>query len=283
MPLVNCPDCGNPVSTAATACPHCGYPLAPASVEKETIVRDVPPPIEKETFPKWILIPLVIIGALVIFMLFALYRQGDDDQRNVNVNVSARRASNDSTERAANRTDNEPNQVTVPPATETNVTTATPEPQSTVTTIPPTTSDTSQGSLTLEAKVLDKTGETRPVRDEKFYLLDEDLESILRDANIEDETGQGLVNAFGLSVLYPDRYPEINQKALNAINKHIVYDATTGATGEAKISSVKPDKYYLFGITKTATGFAIWNSPVTITAGENKLNLRPQRLTEISR
>ena len=28
MPLINCPDCGKPVSTSAKACPVCGYPVA---------------------------------------------------------------------------------------------------------------------------------------------------------------------------------------------------------------------------------------------------------------
>ena len=28
MPLVNCPDCGKPVSGSAHACPNCGYPIA---------------------------------------------------------------------------------------------------------------------------------------------------------------------------------------------------------------------------------------------------------------
>lgn len=28
MPLINCPDCGKPVSTAAKACPNCGFPVA---------------------------------------------------------------------------------------------------------------------------------------------------------------------------------------------------------------------------------------------------------------
>ena len=28
MPLVTCPDCGNPVSTQAAACPKCGRPTA---------------------------------------------------------------------------------------------------------------------------------------------------------------------------------------------------------------------------------------------------------------
>ncbi len=28
MPLINCPECGKPVSTSARACPNCGYPVA---------------------------------------------------------------------------------------------------------------------------------------------------------------------------------------------------------------------------------------------------------------
>jgi len=28
MPLINCPDCGKPVSSSAHACPSCGYPVA---------------------------------------------------------------------------------------------------------------------------------------------------------------------------------------------------------------------------------------------------------------
>lgn len=284
MPLVNCPDCGKSVSSVAVACPNCGYPLTPPQIERETIIQDVPPPVvERDTFPKWILVPIVIIGTLLIFMLAMLYRQGDDSQ-NLNVNVSARRASNDTTERTTARTDTEPNQIVVPPAAETNVTTVPPGTDSSVTTIPPATTTTpDRGVVTLEARVVDRTGGTRSVRDEKFYLLDKDLDSILRDADIQDETGQGLVNAFGLSVLYPDRYSEINKKALSEINKHVVYDTLSDSTGQAKISNVKPDRYYLFAITKTANGFAVWNSPVTITPGENKLNLSPPRLTEVPR
>src|SRR5215471_13464541 len=28
MALINCPECGKQVSTAAATCPHCGYPVA---------------------------------------------------------------------------------------------------------------------------------------------------------------------------------------------------------------------------------------------------------------
>jgi hypothetical protein len=48
------------------------------------------------------------------------------------------------------------------------------------------------------------------------------------------------------------------------------------------MKDVKPDSYYLFGITKSRNGFAIWSSPVSIIGGENKLNLSPATLNEMS-
>lgn len=45
MALIDCPDCGRPVSTAAKACPNCGYPVAEktpdaaASVSEELLAE----------------------------------------------------------------------------------------------------------------------------------------------------------------------------------------------------------------------------------------------------
>ncbi len=35
MPLIDCPECGKPVSTAAHACPNCGYPVAEKVAQKQ--------------------------------------------------------------------------------------------------------------------------------------------------------------------------------------------------------------------------------------------------------
>jgi hypothetical protein len=35
MPLIDCPECGKPVSTAAQACPVCGYPVAEKLAQAE--------------------------------------------------------------------------------------------------------------------------------------------------------------------------------------------------------------------------------------------------------
>ena len=279
MSLMNCPECGHEVSNEAVACPNCGRPLtAPTpTIQRKVVVADT----EREGFPKWLLVPIVILGAVVVFLLVALMRNEDETaNRSVNVNVSAPRRSTDST----SRTDNPPNQVDVPSSSTTVNPPVTNPPQ----TVPPSsqtdvaTVPADKGIVTIDAKIATKTGSIQSVKNEKFYLLDEDLESILSDAELEPIDGNSLANSFGLAVLYPDRYSEFHRDALNAIKKHIKYNATTDGNGKALMKDVKPDSYYLFGITKTRNGFAIWSSPVSIVGGENKLNLSPATINEMS-
>ena len=285
MSLITCPECAHEVSTAANACPNCGYTFVKPVVQRNVVVAEAPP--ERDDFPKWIFIPLGILGVVLLFILLAYMRNNNDEeaaQRNIAVNVAAQRA-------AANtdsRTTVPPNEIVVPPSSSGQVVVppqssapVTMPPSSTVTTVPPDTVASDKGTVKIEAKVATRSGSVQPVRAEKFYLLDKDLESILSSADIEDESGQGLTNAFGLSVVYPDRYGDTNRKAMNAINKHIVYRTMTDAAGKASMKDVKPDTYYLFGITKTRNGFAIWSQPVTIQPGENSLVMQPASLTEI--
>ncbi len=281
MALINCPECGKEVSNTAVACPNCGHPLAPPQ-ETRTVVRETPPAVvEKDSFPKWIFVPLAILGAILIFLLFALMRQEDDDQKNINVAVSADRRAANSTA----RTDSEPNQINVPPSTgDSGISTVpqtAPPSDTTVSEIPADVENATRGTLNIEAKISDRTGGIKPVKAEKFYLLDKELEAILNDADIKPIEGQSLKNSFGLAVLYPDRYRNIRDEALSEINKHIKYDVTTDSEGKAQMREIKPDSYYLFAITKTTNGFAIWSDRITINPGQNILNLSPQRMTEV--
>lgn len=297
MSLITCPDCGNHVSAVAVACPQCGRPMAPTIVEpippREVIVQEIPT--EEKGFPPWGIALIVLLGAGLIFALFLALRGGDDDavNRNINVRVADRDSdaarsnrSTSSSSRAADSSDAgsapRASDMTVPPSQDTTV--VTPPPASTSSSMP-TRTETATGDtvavnksiLTIEAKIRPTSGGTtaQPVQKETFYLLDKDLESILSDADIEDTEGNGLVNAFGMSVVYPSRYPEINRKALAAINKHVVAKTLTDAQGKAKFPDVKPDSYYLFGITKTREGFSVWNTPITLSQGQTNLNLEP--------
>lgn len=269
MSLIYCPECGHEISTAAVACPNCGRPLSAARpvVEPTPVVVEKP---QRDGVPGWIFIPLGVIGAVLVIMFFVMMsRNSEDDNSNLSVNVSTKRPA------GASRDINAPTTTTAPPASETQTVTV-PGSQTDVATAP-----ASKGKVTLNAQVTGRTGAPQPVRNEKFYLLDKDLESILSEARLEPIEGQTLVNSLGLSVLYPDRFDEFNRAALRAIKSHIKYAGTTDAAGKAELGGIEPDSYYLFAVTKSGTGFAIWSYPVSINAGENALNLTPQRLQEM--
>ena len=59
MPLINCPECGKPVSTAAHTCPNCGYPVAeklaqnPSAAEPAAATPQGPAAALAEVRPSW--------------------------------------------------------------------------------------------------------------------------------------------------------------------------------------------------------------------------------------
>jgi hypothetical protein len=296
MSLINCPECGHEVSNEAVACPSCGRPLAAPTpvIRRKVVVAENP---VDDGFPKWVIAPIIILAVVVIFLLIAITRNNEEvaNTRTVNVNLdSPRRSTTDSQRDAARTETTAPNQVEVPSSSTTvnppssSSSSSVPSYPSSSTSVPPSSTGAAnipadKGVVQINAKISTRAGEVQSVKNEKFYLLDKDLESILSDADLEPIEGNSLSDSFGLAVMYPERFGEFQRNALNAIKKHIKYSATTGADGSASLKNVEPDSYYLFGITKTRSGFAIWSSPVSIIGGENRLNLQPARLNEMSR
>ncbi|HEX8288776.1 MAG TPA: hypothetical protein VF556_12305 [Pyrinomonadaceae bacterium] len=288
MSLTVCPDCGHEVSIAATACPNCGHPFAKPIIERKVVVADTP---REKGIPTWVFAVLGILGVLVLFILFVATRNNDDEtaNRSLNVNVAAARDSSSNTRDTARSTTDSQTVTSIPPSTDSQTVTVpstsapssvslpqSPSSSTTVTTVP-----ADKGTVVIDAKIATKTGTPQAVRNEKFYLLDKDLETILSDADVEPINGQTLTNSLGLAIMYPSRYGDFQKEALNAINKHIKYRTVTDPSGKGQMKNIEPDSYYLFGITKSGSGFAVWSAPVTIQNGENVLNLSPQRLTEI--
>lgn len=282
MSLIYCPECGHDVSTNAIACPNCGRPLAVEPPTPKVVVAN--PPVRERGFPTWAFIPLGILGVLVLFLVFfAISRNNDEAADRVNVNVAGRRPASSTTDsRDVARTDTQT--VTIPPSSTSVDSSTVTVPPSSQTSIPaaPAPAPPTKGSAIINAKITTRSGSTQPVRSVKFYLLDDDLESILSDARLDPVDGQTLSNSLGLSMMYPDRYGDFYRKALGAIKNHIKYATTTDAGGKGEIKNIEPDSYYLFGVTKTSEGFAVWSSPVSITDGQNMLNLSPQALTGVS-
>ncbi len=288
MSLINCRECGSEISTQAKSCPNCGFVLVR---ETPVVVGRVFPTNQESTIPKWVIIPAITLVALLGIIGFVMLRNQDDSGKNINVSLANTNKTSRSPDSQTVRTvdNNPPSQVTIPSGS-TAVNPPRPPIQElpkTQQTIPSTlpedvkTPNQIAGTAKIDAKVITKSGDTQPVRNERFYLLDEDLESILDKADLEPIESNSLTNSLGLSMIYPERYGQFNRKAMEAIRKHSKYNGSTDGNGKATISNIKPTNYYLFGIAKSKTGFALWNSSVSVNAGDNIITLTPAQFNEI--
>lgn len=276
MSLINCPECNSEISTEAETCPKCGHPAANRRKEVTPVVATTRE--NESALPKWVVPALVVLAAFTLFgVIYAMQNRDEPADREVVVDTLEPERTSESTKRidAANDPLTEPQTREIP----------VPENDQTITAdskaaVPD--SSVERGSADLDAKVKDLKGKIVAVEDEKFYLLDKELSEILRESRLQPIENNSLINSFGLSVLYPDKFSKFNSAALSAINDHIEYDTLTDAKGFARITNIRPGNYYIFGIHKIGKGFAIWSSPVTIKPGENNLNIQPQRPVEIA-
>lgn len=279
MPLIHCPECATEISAAAISCPNCGRPTQVPIVERKVVVT----PPRKDGFPTWAFIPIGISALVLLIVVFAVFRSSDD-QGNLNVNVNA----------VGRRPASEPirdTRTTTVPSTSTetvSIPQSQPAPPSQTTTVPSTTTAApvapppDKGVVVINAKVSPRSGPAQPVRGAKFYLLDKDLEAVLSEARVEPIEGNSLSASLGLAAVYPDRYGDFQRAAMRAISGHVKYSGTTNASGAANLNGVTPREYYLFAITRVGRGFALWDSSVSVIAGDNVVNLSPQSVTEIA-
>ncbi|BCG47158.1 hypothetical protein GEOBRER4_n1981 [Citrifermentans bremense] len=135
--------------------------------------------------------------------------------------------------------------------------------------------------ISVEAGLVYKSGDVKPVARTEFYLLDESLIEIFKKENIistlsVDDPNDPTSILFEFSAVH-NGYDELQdenrgvkemkynyRKAIQAIAPHIVYKGTTSFSGTLKFENIKPGAYYLMGVCKTAgkgTG-ALWNYKV---------------------
>ena len=290
MALIYCPECGHEISSTAVACPQCGRPTnVTPPVASRVIVTE---PVERDGVPPWAIAAMALAGVFVVFGLIWLLSNRNDDTANLSVNVNAqRRATANSRDVASDepsRTVDIPSSTvgstTVPSTSsgttypsDSSVTTVTGAPVAAAPAIP------DKGTVKISASISTRDGKKQAVRGTKFYLLDEDVESVLADADLEPIAGQSMSVSLALAMADQSTHGEFYRKAMAALRDHIKYAGTTDANGKAQLGSVKPDSYYLFGFTKSGNGYAMWNSTVSVIGGENNVNLAPQTLTEMPR
>jgi hypothetical protein len=218
-------------------------------------------------------------------MLFVLWsRSGDPtDEANtrLRVNMNGQHTTNS---RDTVATTTEPSTVTSVPSSVDSGSVSMPPPPSTTSVggsqvnLP---AQPTKGTAVIQAKVVTRNNSQQPVRGQRFYLLDKDVETILSEARVEPIEGNTLTASLGLAAAMPDRYGDFQRRAMQVLKNHIKYAGTTDSNGKAKLGDIDPNSYYLFGVVRSGNGFALWSSPISIVPGENVLDLTPQQITEI--
>ncbi len=279
MSLIYCPECGHEISTAAVACPSCGRPVSAATTQVPRVVIERQP--KTDSIPPWIIVPVILLGVLVLFGLIYIATAGDDPDSNLSVNANTRL--DEAARSAQSRSNSSASDVSsTPPATMPVTNTPGADYPSRSQTVPATSGSVPQsGTVMIDAKVATRNGSTQAARNTRFYLLDKDIDSILSNAEVEPIEGQSLTNSLAIATADQARYAAFYQEAMSALREHIKYTGSTDGLGKAQLGSIKPDRYYLFGVARTGEGFAMWNSSVSVIAGENTMNLTPQQLIQM--
>jgi len=284
MSLIYCPECGHEISNSAVACPSCGRPInAQPVVERKVVVDRLPH--RAKGVPTWAIATVGILGVLLLFLLIAFWARSGEDEGNqrLRVNMNAQHQPTVNRDTVAS---SEPSTVTSVPAAPSSGTVSVPSmPSQTAVggsqvSLP---AQPTKGTAVIQAKVITKNNSQQPVRGQRFYLLDKDVETILSEARVDPIEGNSLTGSLGLAAAMPDRYSDFQRRAMLAIKNHIKYAGTTDTNGKAQLGGIQPDSYYLFGVVRSGNGFAIWSSPISIVPGENVLDLTPQQITEIDR
>jgi hypothetical protein len=136
---------------------------------------------------------------------------------------------------------------------------------------------TALGSLSLESALVFRSGDVKPMARVAFYLMDENLATVLRKAGLKvssrygnrADTDQNLLFEFGSAEKFPS-LPDMasfRNSALEAMKPHIKANITTDFSGKATFTDIPPGDYYLVAVGITPRGFVVWNVPVSIKAG----------------
>jgi len=154
------------------------------------------------------------------------------------------------------------------------------------------------GSIEIEAALVFESRDVKPVVRERFYLLKEDPASLIltkenyelakREAAKEEFTRRIIASKFEewnfkQATLYSELFPPYQEAILKILDAKAAAKAETGFDGKLRLDGVPTGTYYLFGVYHYAEagydyGFympkaVIWNLPVTVKAGLNKIIL----------
>ena len=141
-------------------------------------------------------------------------------------------------------------------------------------------------TLSFETGLVMKSGDVKPVARGTFYLLDNNLENILRSSGFQASGGSPILATFALK--YVSRQLELLRgssstvfdRAMESVKPHIVANTTTDFSGKGQFSSVAPGTYYLMHVSEIGRNVVLWNLKVDLKPGQNSVTLDQNNTAE---
>lgn len=129
--------------------------------------------------------------------------------------------------------------------------------------------------LSFDTGLVFKSGDVKPVARGTFYLLDESMESIMKQTGFQAPKDKTFLDV--LAIMYHGRriqtYNNAFNNAMNLIKPHVIATITTDFSGKAEFSSVPSGTYYLFGINQLFDNVVVWDLKVDLKSGRQSVTL----------
>lgn len=131
-----------------------------------------------------------------------------------------------------------------------------------------------KSALSIEAALVYQSGDVVPIARNTFYLLDDDVVTILKNAGIQPTSKKSDINKALLDdiayladanlVAGVDLFKDLYRRYFVAIEPHIVQKVTTDFGGKAVFNNLEAKQYFLFGLMNARKDYLVWNLPINV-------------------
>ena len=131
-------------------------------------------------------------------------------------------------------------------------------------------------TLRLRAEVQFLNNKNRPAGFTEFFLVQDDLDSVLSSSRIRIPGGQGIdsyAELWARSVQRGYRYPGVAAAIRNALASSSIARIKTNSVGQANLPKLKAGKYFVIGASTLGQVGVIWSKPLSLSPGSNDLTL----------
>jgi chromosome segregation ATPase len=131
-------------------------------------------------------------------------------------------------------------------------------------------------SLQLQAKVQFLDNKNRPAGFTEFFLVEDDLDTIMANEGIQVPTGAGIQSPaeyWARAVQRGYRFPGVAAKIRNALARASLKRIKTNSLGEGNLDNLAAGRYYVVGASTLGQVGVVWSKPVTLNSGDNRINL----------